>query len=52
MPRVNFSVPEDGKQLFNGYFAGKNKSAVIAEPILQAVENQKAQEKQAIAIER
>jgi len=52
MATVTFSVPDDVRQLFNASFAGKNKSAVIAELMLQAVENQKKQEKRATAIER
>jgi len=52
MATVNFSVPEDVKQLFNAAFECKNKSAVIAELMLQAVENQKEQEKRATAVER
>jgi hypothetical protein len=38
MSTVNFSVPEDVKQLFNETFQGQNKSAVIAELMLEAVE--------------
>jgi hypothetical protein len=52
MATVNFSVPDEVKQLFNNSFEGKNKSAVIAELMLQAVENQKEQEKRTSAIER
>ncbi|TPW18430.1 MAG: hypothetical protein FD130_248 [Halothiobacillaceae bacterium] len=52
MATVNFSVPDEVKQLFNASFEGKNKSAVIAELMLQAVKNQKEQEKRAAAIER
>jgi len=35
---VNFSVPEDVKQVFNETFQGQNKSAIIAELMLEAVE--------------
>lgn len=52
MATVNFSVPDEVKQLFNASFEGKNKSAIIADLMLQAVENQKAQERRATAIER
>jgi hypothetical protein len=52
MATVTFSVPDEVKQSFNAAFEGKNKSAVIAELMLQAVENQKEQEKRATAIER
>ncbi|TAL02608.1 MAG: hypothetical protein EPO03_12225 [Porticoccaceae bacterium] len=52
MATVNFSVPDEVKELFNTSFEGRNKSAIIAELMLQAVENQKEQEKRATAIER
>lgn len=38
MSTVNFSVPEDVKQAFNETFQGQNKSAIIAELMLEAVE--------------
>lgn len=38
MSNVNFSVPEDVKQVFNETFEGQNKSAIIAEMMLEAVE--------------
>ncbi len=37
MATVNYSVPDDVKQAFNRTFAGKNKSAIIAELMRQAV---------------
>ncbi len=37
MPTVNFSVPEDVKEAFNKTFAGKNKSAIIAKLMSDAV---------------
>ena len=37
MACVNYSVPEDVKELFNLTFKGRNKSALIAELMLQAV---------------
>lgn len=52
MATVNFSVPDHVRQLFNAAFEGKNKSAVIAELMLRAVENQNEQSKRATAIER
>ena len=38
MATVNFSVPDDVKNAFNEAFAGRNKSAVIADPMREAVE--------------
>jgi hypothetical protein len=40
MATVNFSVPEDVKQAFNRTFAGRNKSAIIAELMVRAVEEE------------
>jgi len=42
MAVVNFSVPEKVKRMFNAAFAGRNKSAVIAELMVRAVQDQKA----------
>ena len=38
MSTVNFSVPDDVKDAFNAAFEGKNKSAVIADLMREAVE--------------
>jgi metal-responsive CopG/Arc/MetJ family transcriptional regulator len=38
MATVNFSVPDDVKDAFNEAYKGKNKSAVIAELMREAVE--------------
>lgn len=38
MSTVNFSVPEEVKKSFNETFQGQNKSAIIAELMLEAVE--------------
>ena len=38
MATVNFSVPDDVKEAFNETFEGRNKSAVIAELMREAVE--------------
>jgi rRNA-processing protein FCF1 len=38
MSTVNFSVPEEVKQAFNETFHGQNKSAIVAELMLEAVE--------------
>lgn len=40
MATVNFSVPEDVRKAFNKAFARKNKSAVIADLMRDAVERQ------------
>ena len=38
MATVNFSVPDDVKEAFNEAFEGRNKSAVIADLMREAVE--------------
>ena len=38
MATVNFSVPEEVKEAFNKTFAGKNKSAIVAKLMSEAVE--------------
>ncbi len=40
MAFVNYSVPDDVKDAFNIAFAGKNKSAIIAQLMQQAVEHE------------
>ena len=40
MAFVNYSVPDDVKEAFNIAFAGKNKSAVIADLMREAVERE------------
>jgi len=52
MAIVNFSVPEKVKRLFNSAFAGRNKSAIIAELMVRAVEEQKARLLREKAIDR
>ena len=37
MAIVNFSVPEEVKEAFNRTFAGRNKSAIIADLMREAV---------------
>lgn len=51
MATVNFSVPDDVKAAFNAAFQGENKSAVIAQLMRQAVEEQQRQERRARAID-
>ena len=52
MATVNFSVPEDVKTAFNETFEGRNKSAVIAELMREAVERVRRRQKGREAIER
>ena len=40
MAFVNYSVPDDVKEAFNIAFAGKNKSAVVANLMREAVERE------------
>jgi hypothetical protein len=51
MATVNFSVPEGVKRMFNKAFAGKNKSRVIADLMVRAVEEREVQKRRAKAIE-
>jgi len=37
MASVNYSVPDEVKELFNATFAGRNKSAIIADLMVRAV---------------
>jgi hypothetical protein len=52
MSTVNFSVPEDIKQAFDAAFAGRNKSAVIAALMREAVEREARERASRMAIER
>ncbi|MHC1743890.1 MAG: hypothetical protein AB9873_12770 [Syntrophobacteraceae bacterium] len=45
-------VPDDVKEAFNAAFAGRNKSAVIAELMMRAVEEERNRRRRARAIER
>jgi hypothetical protein len=51
MATVNFSVPEQVKERFNRAFAGRNKSQIIAELMMRAVEEQGLRERRAQAID-
>ncbi len=51
MATVNFSVPEQVKKLFNAAFSGKNKSQVIADLMVKAVEQQRQQKRRTKAID-
>jgi hypothetical protein len=52
MATVNFSVPEEVKQVFNETFEGQNKSAIIADLMLEAVERARSQERSLAAYKR
>jgi len=52
MATVNFSVPDAVKDAFNSAFKGKNKSAVIAEMMMNAVEESRIQRRRARAVRR
>jgi len=52
MATVNFSVPDAVKEAFNTAFKGKNKSAVIAELMMKAVEEARTQRRRAQAVRR
>ena len=52
MATVNFSVPEDVKSAFNKAFAGRNKSAVIADLMREAVLRQETLEQRRLALRR
>jgi hypothetical protein len=43
MATVNFSVPDEVKSAFDAAFAGRNKSAVIAELMRRAIDEQARQ---------
>jgi hypothetical protein len=48
---VYFSVPDEVKDAFNRIFAKKNKSAIIANLMTQAVEEERRRKKRAKAIQ-
>jgi metal-responsive CopG/Arc/MetJ family transcriptional regulator len=52
MATVNFSVPDDVREAFNETFRGRNKSAIIADMMRDAVEHEKRKEIRHQAIER
>ena len=45
MSTVNFSVPEEVKQAFNEAFQGRNKSAIIADMMREAVDRVRRQQR-------
>ena len=52
MATVNFSVPDDVKEAFNEAFDGRNKSAVIAGLMREAVERVRSGQRSREAIGR
>jgi hypothetical protein len=52
MATVNFSVPEEVKKAFNEAFADRNKSAIIAELMMQAVADRAKMQRRAGAVDR
>ena len=52
MSTVNFSVPDEVKQLFNETFRGRNKSAIIADLMLEAVERERTRVRSQAACRR
>ena len=50
MATVNFSVPDDVKEAFNETFEGRNKSAVIAELMREAIERVRRRKQSRAAI--
>ena len=52
MSTVNFSVPEEVKRSFNEAFAGRNKSAIIADLMREAVERAERRKRHRQAIAR
>ena len=52
MATVNFSVPEDVKDAFNATFVGRNKSAIVADLLREAVEREKRRKAHVDAMDR
>jgi predicted transcriptional regulator len=52
MATMNFSIPDDIKDRFNQAFHGKNKSAIVAELMVEAIERKDKQERSQVAIDR
>ena len=51
MATVNFSVPDDVKDAFNTTFSGRNKSAIIADLMREAIERAHRKQQRHAAIE-
>lgn len=52
MATVNYSVPEGVKQRFNALFQGRNKSRIIADLMLRAIEDEERRLRREAAMER
>ena len=52
MATVNYSIPEEIKEAFNAQFADRNKSAIIAELMQRAIEEEKQKQRRNQAIHR
>lgn len=52
MATVNFSVPDDIKKAFNEEFAGRNKSAIVAELMQRAIDESREARRRQQAIDR
>lgn len=52
MSSVNYSVPDEVKKKFNETFKGRNKSAIIAELMMQAVEREERRARHRHAVDR
>jgi len=52
MATVNFSVPEHVKEVFNSVFEGRNKSAIVADLMTEAVVREERRLKSNAAIAR
>ncbi len=52
MATVNYSVPDDVKARFNEVFAGRNKSAIIARLMAEAIEAEELVEQRAAAVDQ
>jgi hypothetical protein len=51
MATVNFSIPEEIRSRFNRAFEGRNKSQIVAELLLRAVEEEAVNRKRMAAID-
>lgn len=52
MSTVNYSVPEEVRAAFNDTFVGRNKSAIIADLMMRAVEEERLRERRASVMDR
>jgi hypothetical protein len=51
MPILNFSIPLDLKEAFNETFRGRNKSAIIADLMRDAIERENDRNRAAISLD-